>query len=287
MRRSPASFAALLLLACGLASVSLSAADPVPTAKAGIPHVRILFLGNSYTAHNRLPATVGEIMLSSKLLAPHIGSYLQGGHKLDQHATDKDALALLKQGADGQPWDVVVVQEQSVLSSMAAVNAEARKLMSDGLSKLVAAAREVNPNVLVVDFQIWARHESLWQQQNKEAIFTGQDATQAHARIRHANANAVEDALKQHPNARILISPVGDFWKLTLEAYPALPLHSEDGTHPDKLGTMLAGLVIAGTIGGREVIEQSTWLNDLPFSQVAKVKKVLLDHPEVFKNAGK
>lgn len=284
MRRPPALLAALLLC-CGLASRVLSAAEPV--AEEGIPHVRILFLGNSYTAQNRLPAMVGEIILSSKLLAPHIGSYLQGGHKLDQHATDKDALALLKQGADGQPWDVVVVQEQSVLSSMAAVNAEARKLMSDGLAKLVAAAREVNPNVLIVNFQIWARHESLWQKQNKEALFTGRDPAQAHARIRQANANAVADALKQHPGARILTSPVGDFWKLTLETYPALPLHSEDGTHPDKLGTFLTGLVIAGTVVGRDVIEHSTWLGDLPFSQVAKVKKVLLEHPEVFKNAGK
>ncbi|MGV3659106.1 MAG: hypothetical protein ACO1TE_02950 [Prosthecobacter sp.] len=252
-----------------------------------LPHVRILFLGNSYTAQNRLPAAVGEIILSSKLLAPHIGSYLQGGHKLEQHATDKDALNLLKQGADGQPWDVVVVQEQSVLSAMAAVNPEARKLMSGGLSKLVAAARAVNPKVLIVDFQIWARHESLWQKQNKEALLTGRDPGQAHARIRQANVNAVNDALKQHPNAGILVSPVGDFWKLALEAYPALPLHSEDGTHPDKLGTLLAGLVIAGTIGGREVIENSTWLGDCPFSQVAKVKKVLLDHPQVFKEAGK
>lgn len=284
MRRPPALLAALLLC-CGLAARFLSAAEPVT--EDGIPHVRILFLGNSYTAQNRLPATVGEILLSSKMLAPHIGSYLQEGYKLDQHATDKDALTLLKQGADGQPWDVVVVQEQSVLSSVASVNAEARKLMSDGLSKLVAAAREVNPNVLIVNFQIWARHESLWQNQNKEALVTGRDPGQAHARIRLANVNAVNDALKQHPNARILVSPVGDFWKLVLETYPALPLHSEDGTHPDKLGTFLAGLVIAGTVGGRDVIENSTWLGDLPFSQVAKVKKVLLEHPEVFKNAGK
>ena len=54
-------------------------------------------------------------MMSSKMLAPHIGSYLQGGHNLGQHAEDKEALNLLKQGADGQPWDVLVVQEQKQL----------------------------------------------------------------------------------------------------------------------------------------------------------------------------
>ncbi len=253
----------------------------------GVPHVRILFLGNSYTAHNRLPGMVGEIILSSKVLAPHIGSYLEGNYKLAQHAEDKDALKLLKQGADGAPWDVVVVQEQSVLSAVAAVDPEARKLMNDGFAKMVKAIREACPGALIVDFQIWARHESLWQKQNTEALATGSGPAEAHARIRSANAVAVAEALKQNPGASLLISPVGDFWKLVLESYPALPLHAEDGTHPDKLGTYLAALVIAGSIGGREVIEKSTWLGDVPFSQVAKIKQVVLDHPEVFKAAGK
>lgn len=53
------------------------------------------------------------------------------------------------------------------------------------------------------------------------------------------------------------------------------------------LGSILSALVIAGSIGGRNVIEQSNWTGDCPPSQVERVKKVLLDHPEVFKNAGK
>jgi hypothetical protein len=95
------------LAACGC---SVNAADEVP-------HVRILFLGNSYSAENHLPAMVGELLLSSKVLSPHIGSYLRGNYKLEQHAADQEALKLLKEGADGgKPWDVLVVQEQSVVS---------------------------------------------------------------------------------------------------------------------------------------------------------------------------
>lgn len=253
----------------------------------GVPHVRILFFGNSYVAHNGLPAIVGELLLSSKVLAPHIGSYMQGGYKLAQHAEDPEALKLLKQGADGKPWDVLVVQEQSVLSSLAAANAEAKQMMNDGLAKLVTLAREVNPNMLIINLQIWARHESLWKKNSPDALSTGANAAEAHARIRFANASAVKAALEKNPGANILISPVGDFWRLVQDAYPAMSLHAVDGTHPDPLGSMLTGLVVAGTIGGREVIEKSSFVGECPFDQVERMKKVLLDHPEVFKNAGK
>lgn len=257
-------------------------------AEEGAPHVRILFFGNSYTAFNGLPAIVGELLLSSQVLAPHIGSYTQGSHKLELHANDRDALTLLKQGADdGKPWDVLVVQEQSVISSLAGIDPKAQQYMSGGLAKLVALAREVNPQMLVIDFQVWARHESLWKKKTEDALATGATAAEAHARIRLANSLAVQSALTKNPGANILISPVGDFWQLVQETYPALPLYAEDGTHPEMLGSILSALVIAGSIGGRKVIEQSNWTGDCPPSQVERVRKVLLDHPEVFKNAGK
>lgn len=266
------------LAACGCRVVS--AVDDAA------PHVRILFLGNSYTAFNGLPAMVGEIMLSSGVLAPHIGSYLQGGYRLEQHATDKVGLDLLKKGADdGKPWDVLVVQEQSVLSAVAAVDEKAHQTMQDGLQKLVTAAREVNPQMLIMLFQVWPRHDNQWKQPEAEVLSTGADAPQAMARIRVAATNAVKAVKEANTGAKILVSPVGEFWRLALDAYPALPLYANDGSHPDMLGTLLSALVISGSIGGREIIERSTWSADCPFSQVQRVKKVLLDHPEVFKQA--
>lgn len=271
-----------------LAGVAAFGGQMLRAKEEGAPHVRILFLGNSYMANNGLPAMVGEMLLSSKMLSPHIASYLMGSYMLEQHATDPNVAKLVKEGADdGKPWDVVVVQEQSLISALAGVDEDAQQHMSSGLSKLVALARETNPKVLVVDLQVWARHPSLWEKQTKEALTTGANATVAQARIRHANAKAVKTALEKNPGASILVSPVGDFWQLVQESYPALPLHADDGTHPDMLGSMLSALVIVGSIGGREAIQQTSWIGECPFSQVERVKKVLLDHPEVFQNAGK
>ena len=252
-----------------------------------LPQVRIHFFGNSYMALNRLPSMVGELLLSSKMLAPHIGSNLLGNYTLEQHSTNAEGLALLKNGADdGKPWDVIVVQEQSVMSAAAAVDAKAKELMDNGLSKLVSLAREVNPRVLIVDFQVWSRHPNLWKKKAPDALYTGKDPGEARARIHLSNVNAVKVALEKNPGAHVLVSPVGDFWWLVQDAYPALPLYVEDGTHPDVLGTLLSAYVIAGTIGGREVIEQATWLPDCPSAQALRVKKLVLDHPEVFKTAG-
>jgi hypothetical protein len=268
---------------CILGCLPVQAADASP---AGPPHVRILFFGNSYTA--RMPAMVGELLSSSGVLAPHIGSSLQANYTLEQHAHNEEGLSLLKKGADdGKPWDVVVVQEQSIISATAALEADSRSLMESGFSKLVKLALEANPKMLVVDFQVWARHEKLWKENNKEALVTGATPAQARARIHLANAHAVKAAQEKNPGAQILVSPVGDFWWLVHDLYPALALHAEDGTHADVLGTMLGAYVIVGTIGGRDVIERSTWMPpDCPAMQVLRVKKLILDHPAVFKSAG-
>lgn len=255
-------------------------------AQEGTPHVRVLFFGNSYTALNGLPAMVGELLLSSGVLAPHIGSYLQGGYRLEQHSVDAAGLGLLRQGADdGQPWDVIVVQEQSLLSAAAASKDDARRIMNGGLSGIVATARGINPEVLVVDFQVWARHQRLWEKKSDEALFTGASASQALDHIRTANVSAVTAAREQSLGAQILISPVGDFWAQSLKAHPNLSLHAEDGSNPTVAGSYLAALVIAGSIGGRSVIEKATWNGVCPPDDAARLRKLVLDHPEIFKSA--
>jgi len=272
-----------------LLAVLITLVAPLPAQEQGVAEVRILFFGNSYTAFNKLPAMVGELLLSSGVFAPHIASSLQGSYTLERHTTNTEGLELLKKGADdGKPWDIVVVQEQSVVSAAAAVDEDARKLMENGLSKLVRLAREQNPKVLIIDFQVWARHEKLWKAKDADALLTGPSPAEARRRIHIANARSVKAALESNPGAQILVSPVGDFWWLVHDLYPALSLYDADGSHADVLGTLLSAYVIVGTIGGRDILENLSWLPpDCPALQAGRVKKMVLDHPEVFKAAGK
>jgi hypothetical protein len=44
--------------------------------------------------------------------------------------------------------------------------------------------------------------------------------------------------------------------------------------------------VLTGTIGGRQAIEKTTCPESVPEGEFQMLKKLVLDHPEVFKQAG-
>ena len=87
--------------------------------------------------------------------------------------------------------------------------------------------------------------------------------------------------------ARILISPVGDFWYRSSKDLPGVPLHRDDGSHPNQAGTWFKAMTLLGTIGGRECIVKANWKPELPAGATESLKKLLLDHPEIFHNAAK
>ena len=70
--------------------------------------VKILFLGNSYTAVNNLPNLVYNFALSKgdTLIT---NSYTPGGYTFQQHSVDSNAIAKIY----SNQWDFVVLQEQS------------------------------------------------------------------------------------------------------------------------------------------------------------------------------
>lgn len=73
---------------------------------------KVLFIGNSYTSVNNLPALVQNLAMASgrQMLQD---SYTPGGRTLQQHSSDPTVLAKIK----AQKWDFVVLQDQSQLPS--------------------------------------------------------------------------------------------------------------------------------------------------------------------------
>jgi hypothetical protein len=265
-----------------LFSCLLALAISSPAQEAAVP-VKILFLGNSYTFYNDMHLMVGRTLADQKKFAPQIEAYLQGGYRWEQHASDSQAIALIQKRA----WDVVVLQEQSVLSAQAAVNEDVKTMMQNGLHSLISTVTASSPGAVIIVMQNWARHQRQWTENVQTATQTGDNAADAWARIRKATAAAVSAAKERRPGLNIVIAPVGDFWKLAQEKMPSLALHHEDGSHPAPLGSWFTALIISGTIGGREVIEQSNWTGSIDPVAAKQLKKLLLDHPEIFKQAGK
>jgi hypothetical protein len=86
----------------------------VPIAVSGqdIPaaSLKVLFIGNSYTSVNDLPAMVAELADAAGGRKIEVDRHLVGGCTLEKHVRDQKAIDKIQ----AKNWDVVVLQEQSL-----------------------------------------------------------------------------------------------------------------------------------------------------------------------------
>src|SRR5689334_8700002 len=104
--------------------------------------LRVLFVGNSLTAANDLPALVHALAAVSAGPAIETGAVTAGGYALEDHWTNGDARHALESG----DWDVVVLQQgPSSLPDSRANLVEWSKRWADD-----AQAHNVRPALLTV-----------------------------------------------------------------------------------------------------------------------------------------
>ena len=70
--------------------------------------LRVLWVGNSYTYYNDMPAIVQQIAATQKVKVS-CTRFLKGGERFSGHLTNQKLLKALAAGG----WDYVVLQEQS------------------------------------------------------------------------------------------------------------------------------------------------------------------------------
>ena len=174
-----------------------------------VPPQRILFIGNSLTYSNNLPATVAAIAaLDGRRV--DVAMVAEPNLALIDHLNgESNALEVL----GSRKWDVVVLQQGPTTTSI-------------GRDSLVIWTRMFDPHIrragatpaLFMSWTPYARFERL---------------DSAHLSFASA-ATAV--------NGTFL--PIGDAWRFALELDANLDLYSGDGFHPSELGTYLSALVI-------------------------------------------
>jgi len=189
----------------------------VPDVEAAPPptdRLRVLFIGNSYTYVNDLPAQIQRIAESAGAELPlEVVSVTPGGMTLERHWDSGSPRRLIRQGG----WTHVVLQEQST-----------RPI--DDPEKFYEYARRFDEEIdrvgaETVLYLTWARQHRP----------TSQDT------LSHAYLTAAERL-----DARV--APVGIAWQLALEENPTLVLHTEDRSHPGPTGTYLTALVFYATL---------------------------------------
>lgn len=206
-------------------------APPVDTAAPPTP-LRVLFIGNSYTYVNDLPALV--VRLAAEGAREGIGptitvdSVTVGGATLRDHWTQDNAPARVRAGG----WSAVVLQGQSVEP---ALNAASFRTYAVRFGEL-AVSVQARP----VFYVTWPRragdmvYAQSWSGGSPEAFNARLDEGYSSA------ATAVGGVTAQ----------VGSAWMAALRAHPTVNLYDPDGSHPSPAGTWLAGCVIYRALTG-------------------------------------
>jgi hypothetical protein len=179
---------------------------------------RVLFVGNSLTAANDLPATVAALAraagqpIEADVRAP-------GGFALEDHWTTTDAQQAI---ADGH-YDVVVLQQGPTSLPESRVN-----LLEWGRT-FAAAIRAAGGRPAF--FTVWPES---WRASAFDAVIYSYRA-------------AARD------NGALLL-PAGLAWRNVLRTHRGIKLYGPDGFHPSRLGTYLAAVTIAAGITGRPAV---------------------------------
>jgi len=219
----------LVLAGCG-GSGGGSTAPPAQTAV-----VKVLFLGNSYTAVHDLPQLFDDLAASAGRPV-QVDRHAPGGNTLgapqatgQPHMSDPTSLALIASDA----WDFVVLQEESTLPTIPLAKDQ---LTKPGAQSLAAAVAANDPQTTVVLFQTWGR------------ALGGQFCSFGDCSPTFADFSAMQDSLTAgYDEVSALIgapvAPVGEAWRTAMTADPTVVLHESDGSHPNLLGSYLAACV--------------------------------------------
>lgn len=200
-----------------VASLAVGALVLVGSSSAAYPGVdgkplRVLFVGNSFTYTNDLPARVAELAAAPGRKV-ETGEVTSAGFSLEDHWNQGDARAALAT----KSWDVVVMQQGP--SGLPESQVHLRQWA--GRFAAVARAAGTRPGLLGV-----------WPESSRRA-----DLDDVVASYRRAAESAGAE-----------LYPAGHAWRAAWRCDRRVQLYGPDGLHPSRLGTYVAALVVYGRL---------------------------------------
>ncbi len=190
--------------------------------------LRVLFVGNSYTYVNDLPAVVTSIARASRGPAITVDSVTVGGATMRNHWETNTAPTRIMEGG----WDAVVLQGQSVEP---ALNYNDFRTYATRFGMLATTYR-ARP----VYYATWPRRagDALYAESwsgGTPALFNDR-LDLAYTRVSMAVSGTV--------------AHVGNAWMAALRDHASINLYDADGSHPSVAGTWLAACVIYRALTG-------------------------------------
>lgn len=224
---------------------------------------RMLFIGNSYTFYNNLPALLTNMVKSAgEKLPVLVKAHTPGGCTLIKHAKDPKAMALISEGN----WDVVVVQGQSQEAALSEVSETTREDFLAGGKELGKRIREKSPKARIILYQTWARHPDAWKDPGKKA-----GVGSSPKEMQQWNHTWYARLASEMPGGAT-VAPVGDAWEVCQAKNPELRLHIKDNSHPTFAGSYLAGLMLYRAIYTKKPLSSIRFKGSLTDKDVAALK---------------
>jgi hypothetical protein len=238
---------AAAVVACGLAGVSAQEPNTRGT--------RLLFIGNSYTYFNNLPAIVQRLGEAAGVGPVDVRMVAPGGMRLEDHWRAADAHTALREG----PWDVVVLQEQSTLGVDWFLDGRTRvstdEVFAPAVDRWVGRVREAGARPVL--YLTWARKAT---------------------REDQAGLNRAYGRAARRTGAEV--APVGLAWQRSRSGSPEVELYADDGSHPAPAGSYLAASTLVARVFGKSPVGLPGQITgppvDLQTGQVKSLESALL-----------
>lgn len=193
-------------LFAGFAAIALAQAPPP---------IRILFIGNSLTSTNRLPAMV-EALGEANGQRIETRTLAMPDYSLEDHWKDGNAARVIA----GGKWSFIVLQQGP------SSQPESRILLVEYTRKFAEEAARIGAKTALY---------MVWPAARRARDFDG-------VRLSYHTAAGVVGGI---------FLPAGEAWRIAWRTKPELQFYGADGFHPSPLGTSLAALVIFQGLTGK------------------------------------
>ncbi|MBA3828461.1 MAG: hypothetical protein H0X33_05955 [Taibaiella sp.] len=193
---------------------------------------KILFIGNSYTYTNSMPA-----MLQS--LAAAMGDTLvfsqsdPGGYTFEEHCSYAPTISLIF----SQQWDMVVLQEQSELPSFSPSQVDTQ--VYPYAHKLDSMIRTNDSCTQTMFMMTWGHADGDRANCAIYPFICTYDGMQLRLR---------ESYLQMTKDNNAIVAPVGAAWKVVRDSFPSIGLYQSDNVHPALTGSYLQTCVLYSSI---------------------------------------
>jgi hypothetical protein len=218
-------------------------------AESGAP--KVLFIGNSLTFQNMLPAVFETLVEAGLHKKATIWQVTFPGYDLEGQWKRRVALEAIERGA---PWDMVVLQGQS------AEVFHDRKALFEYAARFDAKIHSARAKTIL--FETWADKGQRGEQQQISKAY--------HQLASQLSASVI---------------PIGDCWFSVQDEDPKLELYAADGHHPRPAGTYLTACEFYSYLFGKDphglpsktVLQMGTKLQtylDIPVSQATHLQNL-------------